>query len=187
MLKISGLTFTIDETSTIGNQKMNRITRDEYIEVVKGFIQSKFSSRDAQLNFALGVVGEAIEFGTSDHENLEDARLELGDLQWYLTALCLSLHVNPDRSFRSTERPDSNKMAVIDMVTYAGLISEGIKKRHFHNKPLHDDFYQAIDNLANQIHHAAAALKCDTIEIMSLNAEKLIRRHEGITFKPHEN
>ena len=177
----------IDETNTIGTGKMNRITRDEYIEIVKGFMQSKFNDRDAQLNFALAVVGEAIKFGTSEHENLEDARLGLGDLQWYLTALCLSLHVNPDRSFRSIEKPDSNKMEVIDMVTYAGLISEGIKTLHFHNKPLNDDFYQAIDNLANQIHHAAAALKCDTIEIVALNAEKLIRRHEGITFKPHEN
>lgn len=56
MLKISGLIFAIDETNTIGTEKMNRITRDEYIEIFKGFMQPKFNDREAQLNFALGVV-----------------------------------------------------------------------------------------------------------------------------------
>jgi NTP pyrophosphatase (non-canonical NTP hydrolase) len=175
----------------------------EYIENANRTINQQ-QKYPPVLNWALGLCGEATEISklfwgidTVIHPSTDAAdelKKELGDLIWYINALCEELimpliyFVNQAK-LEDYEYQTSLKEKVpafwlsYSMLVYSGEISEIVKKTLFHrNKDVFDEdsygkIYKNIGYMVLNIYGLAKRSGFTLLEIMQANNQKLKERH----------
>lgn len=129
--------------------------------------------RYALANYALGLVGEYAELelelssvpGEDSGAQWYDTLRELGDVLWYMSALCTHLGLGMNYVFSESRRAD---------VWHPSQIAELVKKHVFHGREKHNEIREALMGLAHELKRTQGRL---IDAAMTANIEKLKRRH----------
>lgn len=141
--------------------------------------------KELRLHAALGLSGESaelLEVLEGDHDSipayLDKAVIELGDIMWYLPALCLSLHTTMEELATRSTKLQYQMTAVNGLVIHSGKILDAVKKEYIYGKAIDRD--SLLDHATMVFNHAIAVcpqLETNIMTVLTKNIAKLAVRY----------
>lgn len=159
------------------------MNKTDYIELInKTAVYPREVKNFGRAYTFLGFLGELNEFEETfllfmeGQATQEDVLKELGDVEWYRTALSLEYEIIvPDMDpVRAPNIPN-----LIRATKEFGLgCCEKVKKHFRDGKNINEDLFLLIQMFNDLLYYVCDYMSCTIEDIRTMNAEKLIRRRE---------